>query len=744
MRKIIALITLYSFAIQAATITDDKVLIGKKSSASAKELIFDTADGAANKKLSIDKVTKKLSITSDETLVGDGTQSDKALTFNRGGSNAQVKWNEVTDKLQFSNDGTTFKDLGTGGGGGGSTGVNVLTNDSFEDAVGGVLTDWSNTGGTLTQVSYTNAVEGDAKYFQFVATTSGQYFEMVKTVPTNFNGSGCQVDFKKLNIATADLFKVEALDASNNVLATGNVKVSSWVKFPTLSFVCPTAGSTFKIRVTSLAAGTLQGDKAYLGSNQNIVNTIASNDTDWASYSPTFTGGASYSNEGVFYKRKGGDLIVRGTGTITTPGAVAFSVSIPSGLVIDSSKQATTTDTNSVGYLYRLTGTISSTYATTSYGVWPAFTDTAVSTGTIYFSTSTNGARFQKNTGANFFVTGDRFRFEFSVPIVGWSEIRQQDIAVSNEQASWFIDANIGGANIALGTSNLTSYTEMTDASLDLVINSNKGSSSAEIACASGTSSSGLTCSSAEAVGIAFTPATVGRHKVCFSFAHFVDSNSTEINRTIFQLIETPNNSTTILQEGGERISSEHLSGSSVTYVDTKPLKVCGNFVFNDISKKTIRLMREQEVSGVPNSNVRGDRLANNGQKDIHISIENVTFAQNRPILTGDQMTVPTSVKPVHYSGMVNGSGVVSNKKGSFASSCTWGGLSGGVATCPLTTTHTTRLNCTCSVSDAVASAAVFWCMPLASGTSSSQSFVTYANAVGPRDFTYQCDGELP
>ena len=67
----------------------------------------------------MDKITKKLSATSDEVIVGDGTQSDKALTFNRGGSNAQVKWNELTDKLQFSNDGTTFKDLGTGGGGGG-------------------------------------------------------------------------------------------------------------------------------------------------------------------------------------------------------------------------------------------------------------------------------------------------------------------------------------------------------------------------------------------------------------------------------------------------------------------------------------------------------------------------------------------------------------------------------------------------------------------------------------------------
>lgn len=646
MRKLISLITLFSFSIQAATITDDKLTVGKKASASAKEIVFDTNDGANNKKLSVDKITKKLSATSDEVIVGDGTQSDKALTFNRGGSNAQVKWNELTDKLQFSNDGTTFKDLGTGGGGGGSTGVNVLTNDSFEDAVGGVLTDWSNTGGTLTQQTYTNSVEGDAKYFQFVATGAGQYFEMVKTVPTNFNGQGCQVDFKKMNIATADLFKVEALDASNNVLATGNVKVSSWKKFPTLSFACPSAGSTFKIRVTSLAAGTLQGDKAYLGSNQNLVyssqakliGTMTVNNcaAGWTTSSTTLA--AFPAQTGCTYST---------TGSLLAPltNIPAFRVArLEAGdYWIEYQGSFNQSTASKSGWVRFTDGTNIARETSAVYSAGGLISVPGVSQSISYGTAQSNvlmELRGYTESGGSTTVFG-----VVTTPAVFklWYFPSSSEVAVSNEQSSWFIDANIGGANPSMGTVPITSYTYITDPSLDLIVNSNKGSANANIACAVGTASTGTTCTAAnESIGITFTPPSSGLYEACFSFSDQLSSSSSVV--ATYQLIETSDIASTILQEGNTRVSSGGVIAVSRANVTTN--KICGEFNFPDSSKRTIRLA--YELSGaIAGADIFADRSATNGQRDIHITVRPLLSAYNRPILTGDQVTVPGSTKMV-------------------------------------------------------------------------------------------------
>jgi len=629
-RKLISLITLLSFSVQAATITDDKLTVGKKASASAKEIVFDTNDGAANKKLSVDKVTKKLSITSDEAIVGDGTQSDKALTFNRGGSNAQVKWNELTDKLQFSNDGTTFKDLGTGGGGGGgSTGVNVLTNDSFEDAVGGVITDWSNTGGTFTQGTYTNGVEGNTKYAQFVATGSGQYFETsLFTIPTNFSG-GCQADFKKVNVSTNDLFKVEVLDSSANVLSTGNVKASSWVKFPTINFTCPTAGTQIKLRVTSLSAGTIQVDDAYLGSNQNLVyvsqaklkgtstwtaNTGCTWGTTSASWTdpsanascnnPTITGEleapATKVPRIVIKNAQAGDYYFVAQGMFLKASGSQGQYRFSDGT------NSTTPITNAVSSASSVTGVVTGTLSRTSFSSsWEVKLQLAVGGGI------TN--QIENDSPANF--------EDFQVQVYFYPA--SSDIAVSPEQASWLIDANIGGAD-ATATGIVSTYTEITSASLDMVINSSKGSSNAEIPCSGTNPSSGLTCSTGnESVGVAFTPPYAGLFEACFSYSSNYGSGTAGL-----QVVETANNSQTILQEGGTRYVVTQQSGSTGDYA---PQKNCGTFNFSDTSKRTLRLMAE--INTATTLTVRGARDSSVGQPDIHITVRPLLSAFNRPIL---------------------------------------------------------------------------------------------------------------
>lgn len=700
MRKTISMILLVSLWTQmvfAAGVPQkfptDTLQIGKPSSSANKDLIFDTNLGASNPKVRANPISGKfelnkpldvtgaigatgavsaggaISTTSGDIstangnlsatgtgsiggnlTIGTGAAADKSITVNRGGSNPFLKWSETALSWIFSNDGTLEKKLGTGGGGA-STGVNVLTNDSFEDFVSGALLGWSNVGGTLTQATYTNGVENDTKYFQFVATGAGQYFESALiTVPTNFNGGGCQVDFKKLNIATNDLFKVEALDSSSNVLATGNVKISSWSKFPTLSFVCPTAGATFRVRVTSLAAGTLQGDKAYLGSNQNIVNisqatlvgTIewpATAGCNWA-----FPSSTSYIPPAV----------VAACPTPTVSGAVtapaqktpAFNLDAKVGTYMIVFNGALV---NAGGNTKRYSwwdGTLrsegSSNLGSAGSNTLSSFTSKMTYTSPGIKSINLQG--LDEVSGGSTLYNDNASRFT-SVQVYFFPA--GQETAVSPEQSSWFIDANIGGGN-ASSSGNISTYTELTNPTLDLVINTSKGSASAEIACASGTASTGLTCTSNESVGIAFVPVLTGLHRVCFDFS----TNTTNNQTNTFQVIETPNTSQTILQEGGSRVQAGfNVTSGSIDF----PNKVCGNFVFSDTSKRTIRLM--SEANGTGTTLVLGDRSATLGQRDIHVTVENVTFGQNRPILTGDQVRVIGGTNEKIVRSWVEGSG---------------------------------------------------------------------------------------
>lgn len=191
---------------------------------------------------------------------------------------------------------------------------------------------------------------------------------------------------------------------------------------------------------------------------------------------------------------------------------------------------------------------------------------------------------------------------------------------------NWHIDANIGGANPSLGTSALTSYTEVADGGLDLVINTSKDSALAEIPCSSGTSSTGYTCSGVfEHVGIAFIPHGTGIYEACFTVAPVV--GGTGGVTTVWQVIETPNSSTSILQEGGDRVNKTYIIGAQ----DTSPSSsVCGTFSFSDTSKKTLRLMREQVTVGSPSfHNLYADRYNSLGQRDIHVTVRPLTRLGN-------------------------------------------------------------------------------------------------------------------
>lgn len=179
----------------------------------------------------------------------------------------------------------------------------------------------------------------------------------------------------------------------------------------------------YHITSTSANAYTLKFDSFKIGRGPKIYGSVS---TDPVAFSPTFSGGASYTNEGSFCYREGKYLVCDGTGTIITPNATAFTVQLPYGLKIDSSVSPTTTDTFSIqGHLYSVNGTATGIYPTAGAGPWQPFVNVADNDSLIYFSRSVSSSRFLKAPANDLFVSGSRFRFLFKAPIKGWSSSQQ-------------------------------------------------------------------------------------------------------------------------------------------------------------------------------------------------------------------------------------------------------------------------------------------------------------------------------
>lgn len=700
MRSVISLILVYCLAITnvfAQSVNpNDQLKIGKASSSTDKGIIFDTNDGVSNKKLTIEKVSKKLKFDGNNVQIGDGsTGNDKNLVLDST-TGAGIKW--TGGALNFSNNGSLYKKLGSGSGSGGSSGISILANDSFED---GLTPGWTNVGGTFSQQTYANSVDSDTKYARFIASGSGQYFESTAVaVPSSFSG-GCQADFKKYNTATSSAFKIEAMDtAGTTIYATQTLVSGSWIKAPTINFVCPASGTLIKIRVTSLLAGTIEVDRGYLGSNQNIVNTIVSNDTDPTSYTPVFGAGfGTPTAVNMKWQRKGGSVRIFGDFTTGTVTAATPTISLPivNGVQIASD--------SSIGSNFKELGSVLVGTLTLNFTKRPtaliAASAQAIGFSVGEYAINSINPTNQQNNATLMFETGKQVSIDVTIPIQGWSEIRQQDVAISPEQSAWFIDANIGGSNLNLGTGSVSSYTEIQSTGIDLVLNSSKGSASAEIACASGTGSSGLNCGGAtESLGVAFLPPSAGMYEACFDFTHYVDLSVNGLVFSTFQVVETSNTSSAILVEGGARVMSGSSYGASANGgLNSYHQKVCGTFNFADISKKTLRLMYEQTtIATVGQNDVRADRSSTYGQRDIKVTVRPLLSAYNRPILTGDQVTTPGILNPKTYSGRVNNTGVITHNYGGLLNSCSWSPV--GFLTCSFVAgKFTTDPNCVISSS---------------------------------------------
>ena len=515
---------------------------------------------------------------------------------------------------------------------------------------------WTASGGTF--VAETSSPLFGDQSGRWDSSASAQTLDStVVAIPVGLQENLCEVKIQYLwdSGASGDL-ELKAYDGTNDIAVTELDPTSGAVTEAAIQFTCPTSGN-LRLRLESTVANPAEitVDNAFVGEASTIkvgaaeiygsityhsqANCFPSEtsatyadlltDSDCFVNAPTVSGNAVAPTDdnvaiefnslppGEYYVEVIGDGRSGSTGTDEFC-SFRLHDGTTAGSQITRLNEFETTDNN----ITQVTGTFS----------YPSGQSSSIQIRTQVMRTAGSSSCGWVNSTA----------FDASNPVTSvtytvWRYPLSNSQALNLNTQGWHIDANIGGANLDLGTSDVTSPTEITNGSLDMVLNT--GSKSAEIPCSGTNPSTGLTCAAgSEGLGVVFEAPSAGKYEVCFSFNHFAQRNTSGIGQfdTTFELVETPNNAQTILQRGNVRMFSGggavQASADDIRF--TNPHHLCGYFTFGSAGQKTIRTVYEQDAQGtVTASLVIGDRAALLNDRDIHVLVRKMTEGKPLPVI---------------------------------------------------------------------------------------------------------------
>lgn len=175
--------------------------------------------------------------------------------------------------------------------------------------------------------------------------------------------------------------------------------------------------------------------------------------------------------------------------------------------------------------------------------------------------------------------------------------------------ASALIQSSAGYPELSAGA--VSSYTEITKS--DLTLTNNPNGIAMEIACASGTASSGTTCTAAdESLGVALVPDSTCNAQICVALYHYMRctaASACTVNATL-SIAETTNASSAVVNQGDERVlSAMNLTASASNDDLNDSMRICGIFPVTEAVKSTFRLVYEKAADSNALSNSIGTFL---------------------------------------------------------------------------------------------------------------------------------------
>lgn len=581
-------------------------------------------------------------ITSDTLRLGNKTAEDITIVFDigNGANNPQIKWDDASETLQFSVDGTNFAIFGSGTGGAGGENLLKLENWNFEDGD----QKWTGTGSSSFAITEAAAVKGfDGKSGLWDASATGEYLTSESVPMQNANalkGNGCLVHTWYLwdSGVQGDL-KLQFFDGTN-VLSQVEFEPTNgtWKEIWTPAIQCPQSGSV-QVRIASFAdAAEITLDNVHIG--ENIKVGYVSQAIFWGRHTVENDAACSWGNGGDVWTQftPDPDCSDRNNyGKVLSP-----DTEIP-GFKTDVIEGTYQISVN--GFAFAGSGTQCSytIYDGTSYRGF-GFVNTALNnpfpiTASFEYGAGDIGTKtfqivFQRQTGSDScFISTTQDDVELVFEVTYFPSGSQ--VASTVRTTPFLIQGNIGGTNISLGTSNQASYVPITNGSIDMTLQNG----TAEIPCTTG-ESSGLTCSAGdEVVGVSWYPDSVGFYEICFNLDVRVLMGTSDAWDGTLQIVESANDDETSILYESKVYGHSYLGTSSVAGADmSAPFRLCHDFPVTSLGKKTHNVMYEQNLTGPPSSiSVIANRGAATGQSEISFRIRKSSQQFPNPFVKPDE-----------------------------------------------------------------------------------------------------------
>jgi hypothetical protein len=521
--------------------------------------------------------------------------------------------------------------------------VNLLKNPGFESRT----SQWSKTGSSTFSIESSAPLSGTYSA-NWDASATGEFFRSsTYTIPAGLKGVTCVIQMKYLwDTGTSGHILMNVDDGTSNVAQLSLDPTSSATpRTAQVSFTCPTSG-TLRFELESTANATqITVDDMFVGTGKSTLQIAQSQLLGAVNYNNAANCEVSTTSGTVAEVADDADCnsraVIGNASFVNNQFKMRFANGIPAGryeLTTMVPAYVTGASTACEFYIRSTSGVGSNMPA--HYAVLDtagnAQSNPRAQTVNIAWNqtTATTGAtdffmEWRRTSGAGtcFMGTVNAGGATFSMSLKKYP--LQSAEALTLETTGWFFDGNIGGANPSLGTVSNATYSQIANSGLDLVLAS--GSVTGQIAC-DAAPATGLTCAGNEATGVTLNIPYAGMFEACFSFMHSAQTGAGGSVASIFQVVRTADGSPTIVEEGKSRIQSSNGIASSVIEL---PHTNCGTFNIPSAGKHSFKLYFEQAASGtIATSLLVADRLAANGQRDIHVTVRPLNQQMPAPVFT--------------------------------------------------------------------------------------------------------------
>lgn len=321
-------------------------------------------------------------------------------------------------------------------GSGSTSGINYIANPGFENGTvtgwatysGGTTTPTSGTGGspvTTFTISSINPLRGsyDGLWSKSANNRQGEGFSYAFTLAAADTGKTMQITFDSIasaNMVSGDM-AIYVYDVTNSALITPSATaVPTGTSGQYSVAFAATTGTSYRLifhtATTSALAYTLHVDGFQVGPR---TNPLVAGTSDWISYTPTIGAGfGSVTNNSAFYRRIGDSVQISGSFTSGTVAASPASVSLPSGLTLNTSKLSfsanTTSTSGDVLGVVANSGSANAAYVVSAPGT---------SAIVVYFAQRFSGSSssIPNASASGTWITSDVVTYSFLAPITNWS-----------------------------------------------------------------------------------------------------------------------------------------------------------------------------------------------------------------------------------------------------------------------------------------------------------------------------------